>query len=68
MSNKKNSDKVTPEKAVEILAKHGTYVTIEEAIKVLEFMQLLADLNIEQIEEDARKKASADINKKERPL
>ena len=68
MDEKKDSDKITPEKTVEILAKHVTHITMEEAVKVLEFMQLLANLNIEQIEEDTRKKASVDINKKERPF
>ena len=39
---------VTPEKAVEILAKHGTKVTIEEAKIILDFMYKIGKLSINQ--------------------
>lgn len=35
---------ITPEKIVEILGKHGTHVTIEEAKIILEFMYKLANI------------------------
>jgi hypothetical protein len=68
MSRRKDSDEITPEKAIAILAKHGTHITIDEAAKVLDFMRMLAELNLDQFEKDARKKSSVDTNKKERPL
>lgn len=37
---------VTPEKIVEILGKHGTHVTIEEAKIILKFMYNLANIAI----------------------
>ncbi len=39
---------LTPEKAVEILKKHRTIVTIEEAKLILDFMYKLGKLSIEQ--------------------
>lgn len=38
---------VTPERAVEILKKHNVKVTIEQAKKVLEFMEKFARIAIE---------------------
>ncbi len=58
--------KLTPEKVVEIYTKHGTQMSITDASKVLNFLIFLAELNIEQIEEDAVKKIIEDQNKKER--
>lgn len=39
---------VTPEKAVEILKKNGTVVTIEQAKIVLEFLYKIGKLSVEQ--------------------
>lgn len=39
---------LTPEKAVEILKKYGTIVTVEEAKLILDFMYKLAKLSVEQ--------------------
>ncbi len=39
---------LTPEKAVEILKKHGTIVTIEEAKLILDFMYKLGKLSVKQ--------------------
>ncbi len=44
--------KITPEKVVEILAKHGTKITEDEAAKALEFLKFLAQLSLEQIFEN----------------
>jgi hypothetical protein len=41
-------ENITPENIVKFLEKHGTKITVEEAAKVLEFMQLLANLTLEQ--------------------
>lgn len=40
---------LTPEKAVEILKKHGTIITIEEAKLILDFMYKIAKLSVEQV-------------------
>lgn len=45
-------DSLTPKQAIEILAKHGTIITVTEAEKVLEFFQLLAELTLDQYEEN----------------
>ena len=39
--------KVTPEKAVEIMKKHGTNITIEEAKLMLDFLYKFANLTLE---------------------
>lgn len=39
---------VTPEKTVEILRKHGTIVTLEEAKIILDFMYKFAKLSVNQ--------------------
>lgn len=39
---------ITPEKAVEVLAKHGTIVTIEEAKIILDFMYKIGKLSVNQ--------------------
>jgi hypothetical protein len=44
--------KITPEKAVEILQKYGTIVTIEEAKIILDFMYKLSKLTLEIILKD----------------
>jgi hypothetical protein len=41
-------EKLTPEKAVEILARHGTNVTVEEAQLILGFMYILANIALNQ--------------------
>lgn len=45
--------KVTPKQAVAILKKHGTVITEEEAVKVLEFMDKMARLAIDQYTKEA---------------
>jgi hypothetical protein len=47
-SNNENKHPVTPERAVEILAKHKVKVTLEQAEKIIEFMEEFAKLAIEQ--------------------
>ncbi len=42
-------EKLQAERASELLAKHGTYVTIEQAKIILEFMNKLADLTVTQL-------------------
>jgi hypothetical protein len=51
------NEKLTPEKVVEILAKHGTILTVEDAVKVFEFFELLANLTLDQYEEDQEEKS-----------
>lgn len=40
------NDKITPEKAVEILKKNGMDVTLEQAKLMLEFLYKLADITV----------------------
>jgi hypothetical protein len=40
---------ITPEKAVEILKKHGTIVTIDEAKLILDFIYKFANLTLNQM-------------------
>ncbi len=40
--------KVTPERAVQILQAHGTIVSPEEAVKILDFMYKFAKLSLDQ--------------------
>lgn len=40
--------KLTPEKVVKILEKHGTIVSIEEASQILEFLRKIADIAVNQ--------------------
>ena len=47
MSKEKRT--VTPEKAVEILKKHGTKITIEEAKLMLDFIYKFANLTLNQL-------------------
>ncbi|KMQ59552.1 hypothetical protein ACM46_20980 [Chryseobacterium angstadtii] len=42
------SKKLTPEKVVSILGKHGTKVSIEEAEIILQFMRKIADIAVNQ--------------------
>lgn len=44
--------RVTPEKAIEILRKHGTIVSIKEAEVILDFMYKLSKLTLEIILKD----------------
>ena len=39
---------VTPQRAVEILKKHNVIVTLEQAQKIIEFMEKFAKIAIEQ--------------------
>ena len=41
-------DKITPEKAVEILKRGGLEVTLEQAKSILEFLYKFADITIAQ--------------------
>ena len=41
-------EKITPDKAIEILNKKGKVVTLEEAKVLLEFLQLLAVIIVNQ--------------------
>jgi len=47
MINQKRN--VTPERAVEILKKHGTIVTIDEAKLILDFIYNFAILSVNQV-------------------
>lgn len=40
--------KMTPQRAQKILKEHGTNLTLEEAEKVIEFMQMLAKIAVAQ--------------------
>ena len=40
---------LTPEKAVEILKKHGTQITVEEAKLMLDFLYKFAKLTLETV-------------------
>lgn len=42
------SKKLTPEKVVSILGKHGTKVSAEEAEIILQFMRKIADIAVNQ--------------------
>lgn len=44
-----NERTITPEKAKEILAEHGTEVNIEQAKLILDFMYKFAILSVKQI-------------------
>lgn len=48
METSANDDKITPEKAVEILKKGGMDVTLEQAKLMLEFLYKLADITVTQ--------------------
>jgi hypothetical protein len=39
--------KLTPARTVEILAKHGTVITVEEAVILLDFIEKMGKLSIE---------------------
>lgn len=43
----KDPKPITPQQAIEILKKHGTIVTLEQAKKILEFMNKLSKIAIE---------------------
>lgn len=44
----KSSKKLTPERVVSILEKHGTKVSVEEAGIILQFMRKVADVAVNQ--------------------
>jgi hypothetical protein len=41
-------EKLQPKEAVEILRQHGTEVTIEQAVLILEFLRMLANIAVAQ--------------------
>lgn len=41
-------EKLQPKDAVEILRQHGTEVTIEQAVLILEFLRMLANIAVAQ--------------------
>lgn len=41
-------EKIQPQQAMEILRKHGTEVTIQQAEEILEFLKMLAEIQIAQ--------------------
>lgn len=41
-------ERISPEKAIEILKKDGIEVTINEAIIILEFLYQIAEITVEQ--------------------
>ncbi len=43
-----DNDKITPEKAIEILSKDGLEVTFQQAKLILDFLYQLADIVVEQ--------------------
>lgn len=51
---------ITPEKAVELLKNHGTVVTIDEARKILDFMNKMAKINVEMLLNENKKKKLTD--------
>lgn len=42
------SKKLTPEKVISILGKHGTKISVEEATIILDFMRKIADVAVNQ--------------------
>ncbi len=42
------NDKITPERAIQILKKDGLEVTLEQAKLILEFLYQMADIVVEQ--------------------
>ena len=60
-------EKMTAEKAVKILAEHGTHISLEEAEIVVDFLRKLAKIAIAQYlreEEDLLREKEDDITKK----
>ena len=51
-----NKRTITPEKAIEILAKHGTIVTIEEAKIILDFAYNFSILAVNQVVRNIKSK------------
>lgn len=45
----KGNDRVTPEKLIKILKKHGEEISLEESKKVLDLMHFFANLAVNQI-------------------
>jgi len=41
-------EKLQPEDAVEILRQYGTEVTVEQAVRILEFLRMLANIAVAQ--------------------
>jgi hypothetical protein len=60
-------EKMTAEKAVKILAEHGTHISLEEAEIVVDFLRKLAKIAVAQYlreEEDLLREKEDDITKK----
>jgi hypothetical protein len=60
-------DKMTAEKAVKILAEHGTHITVEQAEIVVDFLRKLAKIAVsQQLREDEEmpREREDDITKK----
>jgi len=60
-----NKKSVTPDRAVKILAKHNVKVTSEQAEKILEFMNKLAQIAVDVYVDNPCK---SDINDIEHPI
>lgn len=43
-----NIKKMTPERVIKILSKHGTEVSAEEAVVILKFIEKLANIAVNQ--------------------
>lgn len=49
MSNEHQTDRLTPEMAVQILAKNGIQISLADAKNVLELLIFLVNLSVDQI-------------------
>lgn len=57
-------NKMKPERVVEILAKHGQNVTVEQAAKILDWLRNLADIAVAQyLRGDQNKSETTDMVK-----
>jgi hypothetical protein len=55
---------VTPEKAIKILLKHGTNITLSEAIIMLELLYKLANLSVNQVNKYAKKQGVENLGER----
>lgn len=49
-----NRKKMTPENVVKILSKHGTQVSVEEAVVIIKFLKKLANIAVNQYLADTK--------------
>lgn len=49
-----NRKKMTPENVVKILSKHGTQVSVEEAVVIIKFLEKLANIVVNQYLADTK--------------